>query len=432
MLSDDLRRLPPARPRGEPISIDVDGELVRAYAGEPVAVALFAENVRALARSPKYHRPRGLFCATGHCGSCLMRIDGQPNVRACMVPARADLRCQRQNTFPDPEIDLLAAADWLFPGGMDHHRLMTGSRIGNELFVKLVRQMGGSGVIPAEPAPPQPAPRDVTVEICIVGGGPAGLSAAAAIARARGGSQVLLVDDQPELGGSLLAEPHGSVRAAELVAAARATGVRLETGAVAIGVYRDEHGANANDHVLAVVTTAGLIRVRARRFVYATGAYDQNLPMPDNDRPGILAARALGRLAFCWGMAPPPGRRAVLVPGPGPRFAYLDRLAAGLHERGVEVVWAEEKTLSALRPKLDLRADVIGVGPLPAPASELWRQHGGQVELDLARGGFCAVRAPDDNAANVFATGDVTGFCGPEAAAADGARVGNAIAALTV
>jgi sarcosine oxidase subunit alpha len=439
VLGDDLRRLPPARPRGEPISIDVDGELVRAYTGEPVAVALFAENVRALARSPKYHRPRGLFCATGHCGSCLMRIDGQPNVRACMVPARADLRCQRQNTFPDPEIDLLAAADWLFPGGMDHHRLMTGSRIGNDLFVKLVRQMGGSGLLPEQPAPAQPAPRDVTVEICIVGGGPAGLSAATAIARARAasgdGAQVLLVDDQPELGGSLLAEPHGGVRAAELVAAARAAGVRLEPGAVAIGLYHEEVAAQADgtSHVLAVVTTAGLIRVRARRFVYATGAYDQNLPMPDNDRPGILAARALGRLAFFWGMAPPPGRRVVLVPGPGPRFAYLDRLAAGLHERGVEVIWAEDKTLGAIRPRLDLRADVIGVGPLPAPASELWRQHGGTVELDLERGGFCAVRAPDgDAAAGIFATGDIAGFCGPEAAAADGTRVGTAIAALAV
>jgi hypothetical protein len=128
-------------------------------------------------------------------------------------------------------------------------------------------------------------------------------------------------------------------------------------------------------------------------------------------------------------MAPPPGRRVVLLPGPGPRSSYLDRLAAGLHERGVEVVWSEEKALAAIRPRLDLRADVIAVGPLPAPASELWRQHGGQVELDLARGGFCAIRAADGTAANnVFATGDIAGFCGPEAAAADGTRVGETVA----
>ena len=38
-------------------------------------------------------------------------------------------------------------------------------------------------------------------------------------------------------------------------------------------------------------------RVTAARFVYATGSYDQNLPIEDNDRPGVLSARAVGRLA---------------------------------------------------------------------------------------------------------------------------------------
>jgi sarcosine oxidase, subunit alpha len=422
---DDLRALPPARPRGLAISIDVDGELVRAYQGEPVAVALFAEKIRALARSPKYHRPRGLFCSNGHCGSCLMRIDGRPNVRACMVLARPDLRCERQNTFPDPEIDLLAAADWLFPRGMDHHRLMTGSRIGNELFVKLVRQMGGTGLVPERPAEAMPAPRDVVVDLCVVGAGPAGLTAAAVVASSGPAIRVLLVDDQAEPGGSHLCEPHGSVRAVELVAQARTAGVQIESGATAIGVYHDE----AVGHVLAVATPAGLLRVRARRFVYATGAYDQNLPVPDNDRPGILAARAVGRLAFFWGVAPAQGRRVILVPGPGPRLTYLDRLAAGLTERGVPIVWAEGDTLGDVRPKIDLRADVIAVGPLPAPASELPRQHGATVTFDLARGGFCVVRGAEGAAADgVFVAGDVAGFCGPEAAAADGARVGAAVA----
>jgi sarcosine oxidase subunit alpha len=421
-LQEDRRGLPPIRPRGEAISIDLDGTLVRAYAGEPVAVALYAEGQRVLARSPKYHRPRGLFCGTGHCGSCLMRIDGRPNQRACMVPARADLRCERQNTFPDPDIDLLAAADWLFPGGMDHHRLMTGSRIGNELFVKLVRQMGGSGLVPAQPAPGMPAARDETVDLCVVGAGPAGLSAARVVARAHPGRSVTLLDDQPLPGGSLLAEPHGAAEAAALVAGARDAGVRIESAATGIGVYEEGSG-----HVLAVSTATGLLRVRARRFLYATGAYDQNLPLPDNDRPGILPAREIGRLAFVWGVAP--GRRVVLVPGEGPRLAYLDRLAAGLADRGQDVIFAAPSSVGDLRPRLDLRSDVIGVGALPAPASELARQHGARVVFDVARGGFCVVRAPEGRAADgVSVAGDVGGYVGPDAAAADGARVGAELA----
>ena len=82
-----------------------------------------------------------------------MRIDGRPNRRACMVPARAGLACERQNAFPSADVDLLAAADWLFPRGMDHHTLMTGSRAGNAMFLKMVREMGGSGTLPADAAP---------------------------------------------------------------------------------------------------------------------------------------------------------------------------------------------------------------------------------------------------------------------------------------
>ena len=80
-----------------------------------------------------------------------LRIDGRPNQRACLTPARADLACARQNAFPSADIDLLAAADWLFPEGMDHHTMMTGSHTGNALFLKLVREMGGAGTLPDAP-----------------------------------------------------------------------------------------------------------------------------------------------------------------------------------------------------------------------------------------------------------------------------------------
>ena len=74
------------------MTIDFEGQAVRAFAGEPVAVVLFAAGVRTLARSPKYHRPRGFFCLENHCASCFLRIDGRPNRRSCMVPAREGLR----------------------------------------------------------------------------------------------------------------------------------------------------------------------------------------------------------------------------------------------------------------------------------------------------------------------------------------------------
>ncbi|HZL20573.1 MAG TPA: 2Fe-2S iron-sulfur cluster-binding protein, partial [Polyangia bacterium] len=313
----ELRDLTPAAPRGAPISIDFEGQRVAAFAGEPVAVALHAAGIRTLARSSKYHRPRGLFCLDGHCASCTLRIDGRPNQRACTTPARADLSCARQNAFPSADVDLLAAADWLFPDGMDHHTLMTGSHAGNALFLKLVREMGGSGTLPdprpgAEPImesesesnPSLDRALEDPLDVCIVGGGPAGLSAARAIAEAAPRARVALFDEQAAPGGSLLAEAGGSARAQALAYAARAAGVTLISRATAIAYYPEDAGDDGRLGILAITVGDRLIRVSARHYLYATGAYDQNLPFADNDRPGVISARACGRLAFHWGVRP--------------------------------------------------------------------------------------------------------------------------------
>jgi sarcosine oxidase subunit alpha len=414
---DEPRALQPGQPRGQPVRLEFEGQVVPAHEGEPVAVALFAAGVRTLGRSPKYHRPRGMFCLEGHCASCFLRIDGQPNRRSCLVPSREGLRCERQNAFPDADVDLLRAADWLFPEGMDHHRMMTGSRVGNELFLKLVREMGGSGLLP-EAAPAElPPVGDEAVDLCIVGAGPAGLSAARA---ARPGLRVVVIDEQDLPGGSLLAEPGGVQRGQTLAQAARAAGAELWPQATALAFY-PEDGARG---VLAVLRPGGLVRVAARRFLYTTGAYDQGFAMPDGDRPGMLSARGCGRLVFRWGVRP--GRRVIVVSDPAASAPFARTLTEGLAAVGIETA---EATLAAL-PRLDLKRDVAALAALPAPASELPRQHGAQVRLDAGRGGFAVeVDARFATAASqVFAAGDVTGYVGPAAAATQGAAAGQAIA----
>jgi sarcosine oxidase subunit alpha len=445
-MAADLRDLPPGAARGAPFSFDFEGEPIRAFPGEPVAVALFAARVQTLARSPKYHRPRGLFCLAGQCASCYMRIDGRPSRRACLVPARPGLRCQRQNAFPSADVDLLTAADWLFPDGMDHHTLMTGSRVGNRLFLKLVREMGGSGTLPDAPPAALPPIVEEAVDVCIVGAGPAGLAAARAIGEAAPGASLAVFDEQDAPGGSLLASPGGTARGAERAEAARRAGARLVPGATALAFYPEDRGPGGAPGVLALATGAGLRRVSARRYLYATGAYDQNLAFVDNDRPGVVSARACGRLAFRYGVRPvPPGGRVVVLGGAPTAVALASALAAA----GVEV---EHVDLSRERPlaarggtrlrgidvedlaggrRRRVRGDLIAVATLPAPASELPRQHGARVVLDPDRGGFAAV--VDDRHATgvpgVFACGDVTGYAGPAAAESAGAAAGRALAA---
>ena len=82
--------------RGEKITFFFDGREMDAYAGETIAAALHAAGIRELAKSPKLHHSRGLFCAIGQCASCLMVVDGEPNIRVCVTKVRPGMRVELQ------------------------------------------------------------------------------------------------------------------------------------------------------------------------------------------------------------------------------------------------------------------------------------------------------------------------------------------------
>jgi sarcosine oxidase subunit alpha len=396
------------------VTLEFEGDPVGACQGESVAVALFASGARVLSRSVKYHRPRGFFCLDGSCGACLMRIDGLPNIKACRALVCDGMKVERQNAFPSGTFDVLGAADFFFPKRMDHHTMMTSPRALNAVMQKIVRQLAGLGKLPDESATSTsgslPTPRSRHVEVVVVGAGPAGLAAATAAARA--GRKVLIVEEQERGGGSYLAHPAFGVAAADrAVEEARAAGVELLFSATAFGWYGEEG-------LLAVATPEGLLKLTADEYVYATGAYDQNALFVDNDRPGILSARAVGRLLVRFGIKP--AERPIVV-GDGP---YARALAEALEQAGAQVTrvdgvetqvvaahghsWVKALELSDGRK---LKCDLVAVAALPAPASELPRQHG--VPVEFRDGGFAAAR----ECGNVRCVGDVTGFMGPERAA---------------
>lgn len=430
------------------MTLHVDGEEIAARPGDTVAVALFAAGERVLSRSIKYHRPRGLFCLNGHCGACLMRIDGRPNVKACQTPCTDGMKVERQNAFPSGRFDLLGAADFFFPKGMDHHTMMTSPRPLNAVMQKVVRQLAGLGHLPDAPgngqAPPLPHKRARHVDVAIVGGGPAGLEAAARLGRT--GRSVLLVDEQDRLGGSYLADPRFGLEAADrAIAEAQAAGAELLPRATALGYYaEDVPRPGAAPGLLAVhVEGRGLLKLTAERYVYATGAYDQNALFADNDRPGVMSARAVGRLLVRFGVKPAE-RPVVLGGGPyaqalaealegvGAKVARVDgtqarACAAHGHAwvRGLEVLDAGQKKTRRIA------CDLVAVAALPAPASEVPRQHGVEVAFRPEAGGFACVVDGDGESGvgGVFCAGDVTGFRGPAEARAHGARVAAAVEA---
>ena len=78
------------------VSIIVDGKKIPAIEGEPIAAALLAAGIRKFRETPKYHKPRGIFCAIGRCTDCVMIVDGIPNVRTCVTPVRDGMIVQTQ------------------------------------------------------------------------------------------------------------------------------------------------------------------------------------------------------------------------------------------------------------------------------------------------------------------------------------------------
>jgi sarcosine oxidase subunit alpha len=416
--------------RGARVQIDFEGKQYPAFENEPLAVALFASGVQVLSRSSKYHRPRAFFCLSGSCGSCLMRVDGLPNTKSCRSRAHAGCSCRRQNAFPSARFDVFAAADWIFPHGMDHHTLATSSRLMNEVMKKIVRQLGGLGQLPEAPPADMPPQQRRHVEIAVIGAGPAGMAAAAAAAE--GGAQVLCVDEGDVPGGSLHSHPDfGYDDALKRAAELREAGVEILSNAAVVGYFQPD--SRRPDPTLAVVTQSGLVELTADRTIYATGSHDQNALFEDNDLPGVLSARAVGLLAVRYGIRPAE-RAVILGGGPYARALAHELLSIGVEARVVDGIgerpvaargssWIEALDVVDLKGKVKrVKCDLCAVAALPAPASELPRQHGARVVLDERCGGFAVVsdRHGRTTATHAYSCGDCTGFVGPARAAAHG------------
>ena len=417
--------------RGPAVDLVIDGESVRAHGGDCIAEAAWCAGQQTLSRSLKYHRPRGAFCFEGHCSGCLMRVDGVPNVRTCLEPCRDGQVVTSQNALPSAQLDALGVVDFIFGKKLDHHTLMTSVTPLNRVANKVVRQLSGLGTLP-DRAGMQPAVREVCPDVCVIGGGPAGL--AAAIAAASAGADVVLVDDQRTLGGSLRALAGGNTRVARLAMQARELGVELAPQATAIGYFAEED-------VLAVALGAEAWRIAARNWIWASGGYAMNLPLIDNDRPGVLAARAVARLLHERGILL--ADRAVVIwdERPGAQ-AEANALAASLRVAGAMVTTVAAASVARVigSPAATgvvlvdgdlIEAGLVAVAATPAPASEGARQHGCAVELSPSRGGYRVIVDGDGRTtvAGVWACGDVTGYMGPELALVHGAHVGAAVVA---
>jgi methylglutamate dehydrogenase subunit C len=391
--------------RSMPLNFSLDGRRLAGFSGDTLASAVLAAGVRLVGRSFKYHRPRGLVSAGVEEPNALFTLgEGgrrEPNVPATTTDLVEGLVARRQNGWPSVEFDLMAVNSLVAPllSAGFYYKTFMGPTQGAWMFYEpFIRRAAGLGRGGYDRDPDRYDHRHDFSDVLVVGGGPAGL--AAALAAGQSGARVVLVEQDSQLGGSLLSEPLDSpaeawrkARIAELEALAnvaihlRTTAQGLYDGSTVALVERRDHlrPDPAKGEARQIVTT-----LRARAIIFATGALERPLVFPDNDRPGIMLASAARSYLNRFAVAA--GKRPVFLTNNDSAY----RGAFELARSGMDVTVADLR--SDIDPSLKSRATELKIELLTGmTVAEVMGSKGvNEIALETASGGaaqrrFCDV-----------------------------------------
>ncbi|MHA1619663.1 MAG: FAD-dependent oxidoreductase [Promethearchaeota archaeon] len=256
LLSIDSHPILPI-PERIPISFTYNGQELIGFKDMMISSVLFMHGIKVFGHHPKDNSPQGLFCANGQCSQCTLIIDGVPK-KACMTPLKAYMAIESCEGLPKlPEEDSPTTID---------------------------------------------DPEILSIQVLIIGAGPAGLSAAKLL-----GAQnvdVILVDDKDRTGGKLVLQTHkffGSqkdvfagkrgIEIGEILgdAAKEMDSVKIWLNSTALAVFSDGLVGILKDN-------SHYILIKPERILVATGAREKMLIFPGDTLPGVYGAGAFQTL----------------------------------------------------------------------------------------------------------------------------------------
>jgi sarcosine oxidase subunit alpha len=350
------------------VRFSFDDATLTGYAGDTLASALLAHGIHLVARSFKYHRPRGILSAGVEEPNALMTVgDGdrrEPNIAATVIELHDGLVARTQNAWPSVKFDAMAINSLLAPifvAGFYYKTFMGPTRKAWMFYEHFIRRAAGLGEATQQADPDRYDWQHGFPDLLVIGSGAAGLSAA--LGAARSGLDVTLVEQDYELGGALLAHAVDSAPAqwlAHMLAELQATGrVTILRRSSAFGLYDGntvgviEQSAPGRANPAAGVARQRLHLLRARSIIMACGALERPLLFAGNDRPGVMLANAVGIYVNRFGVLP--GKKAVFCTNND--AAYQDAIA--LAKAGAAVRLAD--TRASVRPELAQQARSAGV-----------------------------------------------------------------------
>jgi len=334
MSADQTQRLPEPWgsqiDRGRAVSFSFEGRQYTGFHGDTVASALAANGEMLLSRSFKYHRPRGSFSFRGLDANSYVQLGCEPNVLADTLPLENGLVASGQNYIGSLHRDYGVIAGLLsrfMPAGF-YYRAFFRPRGIWPWWERLFRRAAGLGHLRRNPESRYFDKQYLFCDVAVIGGGPAGISAA--LEAARHGASVIMIEEEATLGGALnyarfQREPD-EIRALrdDLVReATRNESIRILNGASCSGWFADNW--------LSINATRRLYKLRAKHVIGCTGSVEQPMVFRNNDLPGVLPASAAQRLLRLYAVRP--GQKAVVATANAEGYD----LAVDLQTAGVSV-----------------------------------------------------------------------------------------------
>ena len=354
--------------RGREFTFSWNGEEYPAYGGDTIISALAACGERIFSRSFKYHRPRGLLTASFLDPGCMVQVDDEPNVRGAHRRVEPGMVVSPQGVWPSLEYDVKSAngAFGRFLSAGFYYKTFIKPRRLWPLYRRMLRRFSAGGVVSPESSQGYFDKCYAHPDVLVAGGGPAGMAAAAAAAGA--GAQVLLVEEEYELGGHLCWGNEAELDALrglreEVVST---PGIEVMTNSVVNGRY-DDNWVGVMQRDLGHVEER-LVKARAKSLVVAPGLIERPYVFEGNDAPGVILSTAARRLINLYAVKL--GGRAVVFSA----NESGDAAAEDLRRSGVDVA----RVVDARRDEDIVRAKGDGKGLRSVECAD-----GAEIECDL-------------------------------------------------
>ena len=306
--------------RNKEIFFKFNGKKYTGYEGDTLASALLANGVHLVGRSFKYHRPRGFFGAGVDEPNAKLQIllngHSEPNVNATEFELVEGIEATSQNCWPSVKFDVGAINNFLnkfFPAGFYYKTFMWPKSFWYKIYEPLIRKTAGFGVASIEKDRERYEHKYEYCDLLVTGSGPAGLSSA--YAAAKNGAKVILAEDKPRFGGSLLTDEvtidnlSGKAWTDKIITELKEMpNVIVKNRSQVFGYY--DHNMTVmfertGDHLKdkpKYTPRQRLWYIRAKEVLLSTGSIERPIIFGNNDTPGIFLSAAAKEYIKVYGV----------------------------------------------------------------------------------------------------------------------------------